>query len=698
MPQYLKFGTSPTVYQYDEATKELKPFVGSWNASDWEKYTGFSNWGGITHFKNVSLEDFLKTSGAKIGGEITKPQSTTTSSIPFGSTPLNQPIIGSQTFADILKESQPQLSPSLTPIATTTPAVPEKTPIDILQEALTRAQAKAEEYKSKWEQTQDELEKTIKAWQAEIKRISENPWLTEDQKNEEQEKINKKYGDLIVDTSTQFLTAFPEASPQIQKQLQDMARAGFSYDEINKIATKITQQALIPYQSYIKQFATRYLQPIYEKQYMETLEPLTKFVEEQRKALEQIPQLWKEYYYGGEDKKGYIQQLKEEAELKKKQLEEQIENEKTDLKNFFDLSKQYLQADLDRQLATLEEQKTGAQRYLTGYLAKLGALNTSGQAINAIATLNAKYDRQISDVKTKYNLMLQQKELTYLQQLRRLDEKLEEAKAKISSDVSKTEQEIAEKLFDLETKIIEKKSSLVSKWIDKYIDTQRTAIKEAKAYTADYIKDWFNYASTQYQTQLLENVLPILTDTKKEEQDLKILKLKLQVKAISNTVGTTGMASKPTTTEWALEKGVYGLSPKEIADIQNLKNPPLWFAQRLSQEEGVSYLPTSPYVKKKWEEAKIKLQGYTIPPAKLLPPDIQAFINRVQEKINTGEMSIEKAQIEFPALAPYFKPRGSATSLDILGISSPALKETLSKTEEKEKGKSWYERILDLFE
>jgi hypothetical protein len=115
----------------------------------------------------------------------------------------------------------------------------------------------------------------------------------------------------------------------------------------------------------------------------------------------------------------------------------------------------------------------------TGMLAKLGALKTTGEAVNAIATLEERYQRQYQETTQQYNFANQDLEVKYNDMMRQLESSRDDGILKIQSNLSKSEEDIAKEIMKM----------------------QADAAKQIFSISSGYAKD-FRSLSDKYTTEL----------------------------------------------------------------------------------------------------------------------------------------------------------------------------------------------------
>ena len=475
---------------------------------------------------------------------------------------------------------------------------------------LSNLQKEIERYKTKWEKAKKDLETTIKMWEQERKLNEENPFLPQSAINKENEKIDNKYQKKVEDLIIDYSDIIPTFEPEITEQLNKMAKAGFPIETIKKTIQGIVASKVSPLKLELEKYG-RYLEPLYQKKYLETLTPYSEFVEKRIEELKGAPAGLKEFYFGEE---GYLKQLRKQAEKEIEMINERMNKEIADLKDFYDLSVQSAKTNLNSRLLEIEEKRQSARNYLIGQLAKLGALNTTGASAVAVNELEAKYDKMKAELQQRYDLALQEKALQYQQMIRKYEAERDEKISKIISQVDKKEEQIRKELFEYELKNDEKISKLMDKYINKVIDLQKYALKEAKTGVADYLKDFYKTVSTIAETDLLDRVMPSIIDFKAEETNLKRQKDLLNIAKIKASMGRT--VSKEKTVPFslsALKAGIVGLPISQAEEILSSETPPAWFLTQLGKEKGVSYLPTSKIAKEEWDKVRKRaLEGLNL--------------------------------------------------------------------------------------
>jgi len=113
-------------------------------------------------------------------------------------------------------------------------------------------------------------------------------------------------------------------------------------------------------------------------------------------------------------------------------------------------------------------------------LAKLGALNTTGAAPVALATLEQKYQQQSQTLNTKLRFANQQLNIDLNEKVSGIDYKRDDDILSLKSDLSKSKEDVYKEIFKLQNAADKEKFSLISKFQDEFTKRKDTYSKEAK--------------------------------------------------------------------------------------------------------------------------------------------------------------------------------------------------------------------------
>jgi hypothetical protein len=152
--------------------------------------------------------------------------------------------------------------------------------------------------------------------------------------------------------------------------------------------------------------------------------------------------------------------------------------------------------------AEVEENRLAAKNYITGTLAKLGALITTSAAVQGIAGLEQKYQKQAQDVRMAYNF-----------EKKALDLKLDETIDAIESDtankiydvknnLSKSQDEVWKEIVKLEQTADRATLNIVDKFAGEFRTTKDKYRKERESAAKKYANDMASIISNYDVTSL----------------------------------------------------------------------------------------------------------------------------------------------------------------------------------------------------
>jgi LysM repeat protein len=209
-----------------------------------------------------------------------------------------------------------------------------------------------------------------------------------------------------------------------------------------------------------------------------------------------IPQQWKDYYLGTPEKMGVFELEKANKQAELDLIEEKLADDKRVYKEKAQLQIDKTRAEMDMALAETETNRLKAKNYMTGLLAKLGALNTTGAAGESLVKLDQKYEEMKMNTKAKYTMAIRELEIDMNEGIDAIENGYADKSNKIREDLTKSATDITKELMKLDLESQSKIYSLTSSYA-KLLQTQKEkaqkAIKAgADAYTTTF-KDIVSY-------------------------------------------------------------------------------------------------------------------------------------------------------------------------------------------------------------
>jgi len=282
----------------------------------------------------------------------------------------------------------------------------------------------------------------------------------------------------LFSTPEEFQSAL-SGSPEIQKNLQEYQQMGGSLSDIATAIQNKTSQPSRNTQS-LDQYLGRMSTPAEQKAY-DSLLPEKQAYQDQITFEQSIPNQYKDLYFGTPERMGVLEQQRNLAVEKAQLLETQAQMAKDSAKIQSELLIQKNAQDLAAEEATVEENRMNAKNYVTGMLAKLGALNTTGAAVEGLANLEQKYQRQSQQLKSSYNFRASQIQANLNDTLNEKESAKLDAIYKVKEDLSKSEEEIAKEVFKLETTAQRETFKITDKYLSELRGQKEKYVKEAKA-------------------------------------------------------------------------------------------------------------------------------------------------------------------------------------------------------------------------
>ena len=277
------------------------------------------------------------------------------------------------------------------------------------------------------------------------------------------------------------------------------ARTGKSVQEIMALNPQITDPNLIQAGSALNlganiQDSTSYLAEM-RKNVITDPEALLKLPQDkllQNEIARQanIPEQWKDYYLGTPEKMGVFELEKAQKQAQLDLIEEKLADEKRVYKEKAQLQIDKTRAEMDMALAETETNRLKAKNYMTGLLAKLGALNTTGAAGEALVKLDQKYEEMKVNTRAKYTMAIRELEIEMNEGIDEIENGYADKANKIREDLTKSASDITKELMKLELDSQSKIYSLstsYAKLLQSQKEKQAKALKDnANAYVTEF--------------------------------------------------------------------------------------------------------------------------------------------------------------------------------------------------------------------
>lgn len=199
-----------------------------------------------------------------------------------------------------------------------------------------------------------------------------------------------------------------------------------------------------------------------------------------------------EMYKGDHDTIGIMEQDKITAQQTIDLMTEKEANREASVRERADYMMEKERAAWKKADAEVEINRINGKNSLVGLLASLGALDTSGQAGNAIVTLDQKYQAQRQELRSNYEMGVREINMQLNDNINSLQEGLDDGILKINSDLSKSERDINLELMKMTHDTQKDMLSLKIKADERLIDKREKAAAKAASYSNAYNNSLWN--------------------------------------------------------------------------------------------------------------------------------------------------------------------------------------------------------------
>jgi hypothetical protein len=190
-----------------------------------------------------------------------------------------------------------------------------------------------------------------------------------------------------------------------------------------------------------------------------------------------------------------------------RRLEDKIRSETTTVREKGRLEISKVKNEMDRAIASTEEKRITAKNYVTGMLAKLGALKTTGEAPMAIARLDQKYEQQKGEIQMKGQEAIRSIEVEVNSRVRDIEDRADDAILKIKNDLSKSAEDMVKDIMKAQQTAEKDIYSVQNSFASKFRTTLDKYEKQIQTISTDYIGKYFVEAGGTYQQASVSQIL-----------------------------------------------------------------------------------------------------------------------------------------------------------------------------------------------
>lgn len=337
---------------------------------------------------------------------------------------------------------------------------------------------------------------TGKNFQLSLDSITNDPFSSEGSKTDSKQA-------LIESFSTQFANAFQDpqdfydnlaSNPELQSSLSSFIKAGGTpamiADKIQPAVNDIQPEQDVA--TYLDQIGVKATPESYKA--LAALQPEKEIAQQEIMRQLNIPKNLQDMYFGTEEKVGLIQQKIDLAEEQKKILERKALADENNARAQAQYEIDKNNADAQIQMQEIEKNRLNAKNYMTGLLAHLGALNTSGAAGLALTTLDEKYQRQSMELNSKLEFANRSIQIDLTKSINDIEIGRDQDILNINEDLSKTDEQVRKEIFKAQQDAEKQIYDITSKYASLMRTTTQKYIDEAKSNLDKYNQSFFKLA------------------------------------------------------------------------------------------------------------------------------------------------------------------------------------------------------------
>jgi len=285
------------------------------------------------------------------------------------------------------------------------------------------------------------------------------------------------------------------SNPQLQQTLNTFTSLGGDLNTVqNQIQTPVTQPDVQSTGDYLSTLTNPQANKEAEQKAIDELVPEREIIQSEIARQQQIPQDKMDLYFGTEEQVGVLELKKNQALEEKRIIEQKEKNEQTSFKAKAKMAIEKNNAEMRIETTKIEENRLAAKNYMTGMLAKLGALNTTGAAPLALQTLDTKYQIASQTLENQYKYAEQEIKINLDDALNNIEVKTDEEILKLEQDLTKDYDTITKDIIKLQQAADRETYNLSIKYASKLRERTTAYTKELQAEAEKYAKSFAKIA------------------------------------------------------------------------------------------------------------------------------------------------------------------------------------------------------------
>jgi hypothetical protein len=341
-----------------------------------------------------------------------------------------------------------------------------------------------------------------------------DPWITRQEKKDKKQAITTSFAGELgkgFNSVEEFAQSMQDQS--FANMIKDYEKQG---GDVAAITSSIGKPAVGQTQPQGAQSIEEYLGAITtpdQQRAFDSLIPEQKIAQDQISFEQSIPEQYRKEYFGTPDQIGFLEQQKNQKKEEIKLLERKAKLDEKNARAQVDYAIDKARAEVDIAETEVEQNRLQAKNYMTGMLAKLGALNTSSGAPIAIATLEQEYQQQKQVLRSDFNFAQRELEMKLTEEVDNIGLERDENILKVKSDISKSEEDAWKEIFKLQNEADKSTFKILGAYATDFRTQTDKYTKESKAAA----ERWAKKNAKAVSTYDISGARPYSITTKKDK-------------------------------------------------------------------------------------------------------------------------------------------------------------------------------------
>jgi hypothetical protein len=352
------------------------------------------------------------------------------------------------------------------------------------------------------------MNKIVENFNVRLNDINNDPWESKGSK------IEKK--NTVIDTTSQGIANLFETPEQFMSEAQtnpSIAGAIESYvksgGKVENIISKIKPTQDVGNMStgdYLSSIDNADNSPV-SQEVEQDLFPEREIAQKEIMRVNNVPEEEAGRYFGTAEEIGILENNRTLARERARLLERKLKDDKATLREKAEYEIEKNNAELEADKNEMEQNRLNAKNYLTGMLAKLGALTTTGVAPEAFTVLDFKYQQQKQKLETAVAYRNRKIEVELKDRINSLESDTEDNILRIREDLSKDEDTVAKEIVKLRRSADDEISKITMTYAKELRGNKEKYIKEQKSANEKYVREYQSLVSKGYNEEQISDIL-----------------------------------------------------------------------------------------------------------------------------------------------------------------------------------------------